>query len=113
MAWWARSLGHALGHPPEQSLSAELPPWGLHPLYTSGDGNCLLHALLLATLGVRDTRLPADNEPGVSTQEELERRAPRRSLRAALHHCIVHCEPMRALLAHHGAVLEPANPESL
>ena len=110
VAWWAQSLGHALGEPPEQSLSATLPPWGLHPLYTSGDGNCLLHALLLATLGVRDTRLPADNEPGASTQEELQRRAPRRSLRAALHHCIVHCEPMRALLAYHGAVLEPASP---
>ena len=75
-------------------------------MHTPGDGNCLLHALLQATLGVCDTRLPASDEPGASTLSELHGGAPpRRSLRAALHHCIVHCEPLRALLAHHGAVL--------
>ncbi len=109
VSWWAKSLGHSLGHPPEDALSSALPPFGLHALYTSGDGNCLLHAALLATLGVRDTRVPASNEPGASTDDELSRRPPRRSLRAALHYCIVHCEPLRALLAHHGAALEPAN----
>jgi len=76
-------------------------------VHTPGDGNCLLHALLQATLGVCDTRLPAIDEPCASTLAELHGGAPpRRSLRAALHHCLVHCEPLRALLEHHGAVLD-------
>jgi len=108
VAWWAQTLGHALGRSAEDALSSALPPWGLHALYTSGDGNCLLHGALLATLGVRDTRVPAAEEPGASTEEELNRRPARRTLRAALHHCIVNCRELRELLAHHGAQLEPA-----
>ena len=107
VGWWARSLGHMLGKSLAQSLSAALPPWGLRSLYTPPDGNCLLHALLQATHGVCDTRVPAAHEPGALTPAEILSGArPRHSLRAALHHCIVHCAPMRALLSHHGVPLE-------
>ena len=74
VAWWARSLGHALGQRlARRSSAAALPPWGLRSMHTPGDGNCLLHALLQATLGVCDTRLPASSdEPGASTLAELD-----------------------------------------
>ena len=89
----------------------ERSPWGLHALYTSGDGNCLLHGVGLAALGVRDTRIPLPTEPGASTAAELDGgRAPRRMLRAALHHAICQCQPLRQLLEHHGAQLELERP---
>ena len=44
------AVGAALGEPKDEVV----PWWGLHALYTSGDGNCLLHAALLCTLGIRD-----------------------------------------------------------
>ena len=84
-------------------------PWGLHALYTSGDGNCLLHSALLGCLGVRDTRVPQPHEPGASSEDEiLAANGPRRTLRAALHYCLLHCVALRQLLAAHGAALEPA-----
>jgi hypothetical protein len=56
-------------------------------------------------VGVRDTR-PADpGEPGAVVGDEAARIAPRRTLRAAVHHSLLHCGALRALLAHHGCVL--------
>ena len=112
ISWWAATVGGLLGAQPAESLSSALPPWGLHALYTSGDGNCLLHGALLGTVGVRDTRVPPPDAPGASTAEELAFGGgglvqPRRSLRAALHHAVTRCAPLRALLASHGALLEP------
>ena len=101
-AWWSAAVGAALGEPKDEVV----PWWGLHALYTSGDGNCLLHAALLCTLGIRDRREAIEGEPGASTPEEITAgRSPRRTLRAALHHALVHCAPLRALLAEHGAPL--------
>lgn len=118
VSWWAATLGRLLGAEPAETVSSALPPWGLHALYTSGDGNCLLHGALLGTVGVRDTRVPPAGAPGASTAAELSGTdddggggcvvQPRRSLRAALHHAVTRCEPLRALLAGHGALLEPA-----
>ena len=88
VAWWAATVGGLLGASPEECASGALPPWGLHALYTSGDGNCLLHGALLSTVGVRDTLVPQADAPGASSAAELapEGAQPRRALRAALHH---------------------------
>ena len=91
LGWWNRAAA----------------PYGeLFALYTSGDGNCLLHASALATVGVRDTREAQEGEPGGCTMAELQTIAPRRTLRAALHHSLVRCQPLRQLLDFHGALLD-------
>ena len=103
--WWKEAVGAALGVAADSPEHA-LPSFGLHGLYTSGDGNCLLHATCLATLGVRDTREAEQGEPGACDAEELSRISARRTLRAALHHSLEHCVALRRLLASHGAVLQ-------
>ena len=77
-AWWSAAVGAALGEPKDEVV----PWWGLHALYTSGDGNCLLHAALLCTLGIRDRREAIEGEPGASTPEEIAA-VGRRTLRGA------------------------------
>ncbi|KAL1530670.1 hypothetical protein AB1Y20_001570 [Prymnesium parvum] len=75
---------------------------GLLPIYTSADGNCLLHACLLAALGVRDRRVARPGEDcGASAPEDA---SPRRLLRAAVH-ASLHWEPLAELLRSHGADL--------
>ena len=103
--WWKSALAIALGVPAD-SPELALPPFGLHAMYTSGDGNCLLHAAALATHGVRDTRQADPGEPGACDADELARLAPRRTLRAAVHHSLSHCTALRELFASHGAVLQ-------
>ena len=106
-SWWKTTLGSILGVPADSPEMA-LPPFGLHALYTSGDGNCLLHAACLATLGVRDTREAEMGEPGACDLDELtvEKIAPRRTMRAAMHHSLLNCTALRELLASHGCILE-------
>ena len=106
VSYWTKAVAVGLQlseDDPELSMAT----FGLHALYTSGDGNCLLHAASLATYGIRDTREAADGEPGAMTGEELlAGLSVRRTLRGALHHSLLHCKPLRALLATHGCVLE-------
>ena len=102
---WKVALASALGVAADNPELA-LAPFGLHALYTSGDGNCLLHAASLATYGVRDTREAEIGEPGACDADERARIAPRRTLRAAVHHSLTQCTALRALLASHGAVLD-------
>ncbi|KAL3897572.1 MAG: hypothetical protein SGPRY_013024 [Prymnesium sp.] len=75
---------------------------GLLPIYTSADGNCLLHACLLTSLGLRDRRVARPGvDPGASDPGEAQ---PRRLLRGAL--CAsLRFEPLRSLLSSHGAQL--------
>ena len=107
VGWWARALAAAAGVE-AAALEAELalPAVGLHALYTSGDGNCLLHAALLSSFGVRDARIPSSDEPGACDAAELATRAPRRTLRAAVHFSLTRCAALRELLKHHGCELE-------
>ena len=106
IGWWNLAVAAALGMGAEAAAATPLQGWGLHALYTSSDGNCLLHACLLAGFGVRDKRISSPPEPGATADADEPR--PRRWLRAALHHALVQCAPLRALLEAHGAALEGA-----
>jgi hypothetical protein len=106
MGWWSAALAELLRVPPDAHEQRELSSYSPQALYTSGDGNCLLHAACLATIGVRDTREALEGEPGACTARELESIAPRRTLRAALHASLLGCLELRRLLAAHGVELE-------
>ena len=99
VGWWNNALRDAIraaaGGVPQPQLES-----GLRAIYTSADGNCLLHACLLAALGVRDRRVArAGTDPGASAPEEPR---PRRLIRA-LTHAALRWPPLRALLQSHGA----------
>ena len=97
VGWWNAALRIARGGGPG------LLAGGLYPLYTSADGNCLLHACLLAAVGVRDRRVArTEHDPGASAPDDPH---PRRLIRAAVHAALSSCAPLRALLEAHGVPL--------
>ena len=102
VGWWNNALRDAIraaaGGTPQPQLES-----GLLAIYTSADGNCLLHACLLAALGVRDRRVARPGvDPGASAEGDPR---PRRLIRA-LTHVALRWPPLRALLQSHGANID-------
>lgn len=101
VGWWNGMIQAAL-QAARCDTSGEYIDAGLNALYTSADGNCLLHAVLLCAVGIRDRRIARPGiDAGASAADDPR---PRRLIRAAVH-AALRWPPLVALLASHGADL--------